>query len=91
MKGVIFMLKKETKYILGTAIVGAVMFTIGYGNAKYYKGRIDMANDIMNTIKSINVAFQIKHFGRSLTSCFRYHVVGKIFKNALVSPLVCFG
>lgn len=49
------MFKKETKYILGTAIVGAVMFTIGYGNAKYYKGRIDMANDIMNTIKSINV------------------------------------
>ena len=55
MKAVIFMLKKETKYILGTAIIGAVMFTIGYGNAKYYKGRIDMANDIMNTIKSINV------------------------------------
>ena len=49
------MLKKETKYILGTAIIGAVMFTIGYGNAKYYKGRIDMANDIMNTIKSINI------------------------------------
>ena len=48
------MLKKETKYILGTAIVGAVIFTIGYGNAKYYKGQIDMANDIINTIKSIN-------------------------------------
>lgn len=49
------MFKKETKYILGTAIIGVVMFTIGYGNAQYYKGRIDMTNDVMNTIKNINV------------------------------------
>lgn len=49
------MFKKETNYILCTAIIGVVMFTIGYGNVQYYKGRIDMANDVMNTIKNINV------------------------------------
>ena len=42
-------------------------------------------------VKCIDVAFQIKHFGRPLMSCFRYHVVGKILKDAVVSPLVCFG
>ena len=42
-------------------------------------------------VKRIDVAFQIKHFGRPLMSCFRYHVVGKILKDAVVSPLVCFG
>lgn len=51
------MFKKETKDILGTVIIGVVMFAIGCSNAQhyYYKGRIDMANDVMNTIKNINV------------------------------------
>ena len=57
MKGVIFMFKKAVKFIVGTELVGcAVLSVICYGKAQYYKGRIDLTDEILNANKTnINI------------------------------------
>lgn len=47
------MFKKAVKFIVSTELVGcAVLGIICYGKAQYYKGRIDLTEEILNANKT---------------------------------------
>lgn len=51
------MFKKVAKFIVKTELVGCVVLGVmRYGKAQYYKGRIDLTDEILNTNKTnINI------------------------------------